>query len=343
MSKLNALKFRRPNNLRRFGIGIILLVCFFTFGFSQALFAAGAALAGAPAPQITGNDLQITVDREVLRIRDGLIPEYASLVSVSTLSLEEVQDQVLDTTLIAYLVLEEQTLAWVIDQESYEMVELDVSGGELQGQVSYLRKRIDKAAYSEIKRFLKTYSDTPLAWRLRNDWLDHLASSKRWKDYVAFYEPSANTTHQCRYLQALIATGKSEQALRQVEPLWLHGKSQPSACDPVFAAWAKAGKRSPSLVWQRIDKAMAALRQEIETRNGKQQAALDGLEKELRERSAKTDERLSLLDSDLQDAEHRLGESIKQHTEALDRLEQQQVDRAQLAELFESVARQLRS
>jgi branched-chain amino acid transport system substrate-binding protein len=41
MSKLNALKFRRRNNLRRFGIGIILLVCFFTFGFSQALFAAG--------------------------------------------------------------------------------------------------------------------------------------------------------------------------------------------------------------------------------------------------------------------------------------------------------------
>lgn len=88
---------------------------------------------------------------------------------------------------------------------------------------------------------------------------------------------------------------------------------------------------------------MAALRQEIETRNGRQQAALDGLEKELHERSAKTDERLSLRDSDLQDTEHRLGESIKQHTEALGRLEQQQVDRTQLAELFESVARQLRS
>ena len=97
------------------------------------------------------------------------------------------------------------------------------------------------------------------------------------------------------------------------------------------------------LLEQRIDKAMAALRQEIETRNGKQQAALDGLDKELRERSAKTEERLSLLDSDLQDSEHRLGESIKRHAEALDRLEQQQVDRAQLAELFESVARQLRS
>lgn len=97
------------------------------------------------------------------------------------------------------------------------------------------------------------------------------------------------------------------------------------------------------LLEQRIDKAMAALRQEIETRNGEQRAAIDGLDNELRKISGKTDERLSLLDSDLQDTEHRLGESIKQHTEALDRLQQQQVDRAQLAELFESVARQLRS
>ena len=97
------------------------------------------------------------------------------------------------------------------------------------------------------------------------------------------------------------------------------------------------------LLEQRIDKAMAALRQEIETRNGEQQAALDSLDKELRKIVDKTDARLSLLDSDLQDAEQRLGESVKQHSQALEGLEQKQVNRAQLAELFESVARQLRT
>ncbi len=97
------------------------------------------------------------------------------------------------------------------------------------------------------------------------------------------------------------------------------------------------------LLEQRIDKAMAALRQEIETRNGEQQAALDGMDSALREILGKADQRLSLLDSDLQDTAHRLGESIKQHAEVLSRLEQTQVERTELAELFESVARQLRS
>lgn len=146
------------------------------------------------------------------------------------------------------------------DMREFGRLEKSLRAYPLHPYLAYqaLRKRIDKAGNSEIKRFLKTYGDTPLAWRLRNNWLDHLASTKRWKDYIAFYEPTTNATRQCRYLQALIATGKSKQALQQVKPLWLHGKSQPSACDPVFAAWAKAGKRSTPLVWQRIDKAMGA-------------------------------------------------------------------------------------
>jgi hypothetical protein len=67
-------------------------------------------------------------------------PEYASLVTVNTLSLEEVQDQVLaeDTTLIAYFVMEESTPAWIIDGEGFELVELDVTRDDLRHQVELL-------------------------------------------------------------------------------------------------------------------------------------------------------------------------------------------------------------
>ena len=121
-----------------------------------------------------------------------------------------------------------------------------------------LRKRLDKAAPSEIEDFLQTYHDTPLAWRLRRDWLDHLAGKRRWKEYIIYYEPSNSVARQCQYLNALIATGRKQQAIAQVEAIWLHGKSQPRACDPVFKVWTQAGHRTNELIWQRIAKAMEA-------------------------------------------------------------------------------------
>jgi soluble lytic murein transglycosylase len=43
-----------------------------------------------------------------------------------------------------------------------------------------------------------------------------------------------------------------------VEAIWLVGRSQPPACDPVFKAWRSAGYLSRDLVWQRIGLAVRA-------------------------------------------------------------------------------------
>ena len=85
-----------------------------------------------------------------------------------------------------------------------------------------------------------------------------MAGKYRWKEYIAFYRPSNNVTRQCQYLTALISSGRKKEAMQDVEPIWLHGKSQPRACDPVFKAWAQAGHRTTELVWQRIALAMEA-------------------------------------------------------------------------------------
>jgi CHAT domain-containing protein len=71
-------------------------------------------------------------------------PEYASLVSVSTLTLPELQSQVLDedTTLIEYFVLDEYTLAWVIDRDSFQTVKLAITRDDLRNKIEFLRNLI---------------------------------------------------------------------------------------------------------------------------------------------------------------------------------------------------------
>jgi soluble lytic murein transglycosylase len=119
-----------------------------------------------------------------------------------------------------------------------------------------LKRNIATKSTSEIGDFLDRYPRTPLAEQLRNAWLDHLADRGRWKSYLNFYQASANTRRHCLYLQGLIKTGQKTAALDKVEPLWLHGRSQPKACDQVFQTWRQAGRLSSELVWQRIELAM---------------------------------------------------------------------------------------
>jgi soluble lytic murein transglycosylase len=121
-----------------------------------------------------------------------------------------------------------------------------------------LLRDLAKADPKEITAFLDSYAATPLAERLRARWLDQLAKRGSWSDYLDFYQPSSDVRRRCQQLQALIATGESQAAFDQVPGIWLYGKSRPSACDPVFAAWTEAGYRTPDMIWQRIDKAMEA-------------------------------------------------------------------------------------
>ena len=121
-----------------------------------------------------------------------------------------------------------------------------------------LTKRLSHAGNRDVKGFLAAYPATPLAPRLRANWLNQLAKQQRWRDYLDFYLPSTNISRRCHHLQALMATGRSAEALPLVEDIWLYGKSRPPACDPVFEAWTAAGYRTTEMIWRRIEKAMEA-------------------------------------------------------------------------------------
>jgi soluble lytic murein transglycosylase len=107
-----------------------------------------------------------------------------------------------------------------------------------------------------VEGFLTRYPDSPLADKLRNAWLDQLATRQLWEDYLRFYRPAKADTDRCLHLHALIETGRRQEAFDEVPALWLYGKSRPKECDAVFAAWTDAGKLTPELVWQRISLAM---------------------------------------------------------------------------------------
>jgi soluble lytic murein transglycosylase len=121
-----------------------------------------------------------------------------------------------------------------------------------------LKRRLDRASSAEVEAFLTEHGDTPLAGRIRLAWLDRLAARGAWADYARLYVPDDSAERRCRYLQALLETGRGTEALDQVEPLWLVGRSQPPACDPVFDAWRLAGGMTTELVWERIAAAFAA-------------------------------------------------------------------------------------
>ncbi len=121
-----------------------------------------------------------------------------------------------------------------------------------------LRRNLGGVKAEQVRKFLDDQAQTPLAWRLRNAWLDRLARRGDWQTYLDFSEPHGSTKRRCNRLQALIRTGQADFAYPLVEPLWLQGKSQPKECDPVFKAWREAGHLTSERVWDRIQLAMSA-------------------------------------------------------------------------------------
>ena len=144
------------------------------------------------------------------------------------------------------------------DQPRFERLSARLRDYPLLPYLEYqaLLKRLDKAGDREVEAFLASHQDTPLSGRLRAQWLRRLAREQRWSKYLSFYAPTSSIELQCHRLHALIKTGKTDQALPEVADIWLHGKSRPRACDPVFAAWTAAGYRTHDMIWQRIEKAM---------------------------------------------------------------------------------------
>ncbi|GHD11555.1 lytic transglycosylase [Halioglobus japonicus] len=112
---------------------------------------------------------------------------------------------------------------------------------------------------SEARRFVDLSADTPLPNRFLSNYLTRAGRERRWDDFLTVKPDEPNSVElKCYYFRAKLGTGDPLAAWEGAERLWVHGKSRPKECDPLFDAWLKAGQLSDEVVWARLMKAFEA-------------------------------------------------------------------------------------
>jgi len=120
-------------------------------------------------------------------------------------------------------------------------------------EYSELLRNLGELSTPRLAQFQQDHPDSPLPPLLHRHWLAYLAKRQRWPQLIAAYDPDiANTALVCSYRIALLKTGQTAAAFDQLEKLWVVGKSQDDACDPLFEAWLKSDLFSPNFAWQRF-------------------------------------------------------------------------------------------
>lgn len=115
-----------------------------------------------------------------------------------------------------------------------------------------LTHRLKWANNDEIEKFLIEHGDLPQIGWMKLRWLRWLAERGEWQRFAAHYDPALNFTElDCLYGLYLYQANLLPQARAQAEKLWLVGKSQHNACDPLFQRWREEGLLSEALRWQR--------------------------------------------------------------------------------------------
>lgn len=93
--------------------------------------------------------------------------------------------------------------------------------------------------------FVERHPDTPLAERLRRQFLAEFARRGDWRALERLYQPgTANLAERCLMLRAAIARGRPVASEVYAELLREAGAETPSACEPVWAHWW--GKGGPN-------------------------------------------------------------------------------------------------
>ena len=123
-------------------------------------------------------------------------------------------------------------------------------------ELARLRSNFPHVNRSELEGFLARHEGEGVSIRLQRRWLRRLANRGEWAKFIEWYTPNAPTELRCRYARALLETGNEAGAFAEARELWMAGKSQPKACDPVFKVWLASEHFSPSLAWERIGLAM---------------------------------------------------------------------------------------
>lgn len=119
-----------------------------------------------------------------------------------------------------------------------------------------LRKRLDKTKNVDVIEFLNRNADLPMINQLRRQWYQQLISRNEWQTFLEHYEHQNSLEMQCNYLLAQQKAGNNISLLKDTRAIWLHGRSLPSNCDPLFEKLYKSKLMTSELAYERIRLAM---------------------------------------------------------------------------------------
>ncbi len=131
------------------------------------------------------------------------------------------------------------------DRQRLDALAPKLSGHVLLPYVAYwqLKLRLDTATDDEVRAYLARWPKTPLADRLRVEWLKALGKRGQWTTFNAEYAspPGEDTELVCYGLQSR-RQSDGDGALSAARALWFADKATPDACDPLFAALIAKGE-----------------------------------------------------------------------------------------------------
>jgi CHAT domain-containing protein len=228
-----------------------------------------SAMPQLPLPNALGDAADPrALDRERLQKRYGELlgrlaqsnPGYLSLVQVETVNVATLQREVLpaNTTLIEYFVLDDRTIAWVIDREKMRSVELKISADKLHERVDYFRNLIKSRQPETVDTASELYGTlfAPLRALLRNANLIIIphaslhylpfaalrnAEQKRYliEDYAITIAPSASAL---RFMKASGKRSSSLLALGDPDRTLPHAEEEARSVAKMYGVSAFVGK-----------------------------------------------------------------------------------------------------
>lgn len=121
-----------------------------------------------------------------------------------------------------------------------------------------LSNSLGQTSPAEIDAFRERYPDLPATPLLYQRWLKVQGQRRQWQRLHARRYDTTNAELQCYFLRAQYGVGEKSEALTATTALWSRPKSQPKACDPIFAVWRGTDRFSQEIIWQRFTGAMEA-------------------------------------------------------------------------------------
>jgi soluble lytic murein transglycosylase len=131
----------------------------------------------------------------------------------------------------------------------------------LEPYVAYyqLRLRLEDASPAEVRRFLSSYAETPLARSMLAEWLRQLGKAGQWDQFDAEIPRYTGEDLEiaCYSVQSKLRTAPAD-ALAQARSLWFVPRDLPESCSPIFNALAQDQRLAQEDIWTRVRSGLEA-------------------------------------------------------------------------------------